>query len=331
MQLPPEIWHVKGTNQDGPNVVLLGGTHGDERTGIVLVQRIMQSLGLPEQPPAEPVERDDVVGNLFIGFGNPEAIARNTRYADQDEKRDLNRCFASVLLARPPIEDFADLARARALVPLFKQTDLLLDIHATTVPSPPFVCFAFEAPGHRALCRHIPTTHVVMDKNLVLANDQLGVKETATTDFYVLTHGGSPWSVKRFGEKRGLALCYETGQQVDFSRVEPVLSVVLRLLIEFGSVTPVFAGAVSRLPSVHTSDPLFCNLEKLVPAKRAKFTYAPGMLEPWKELRAGDLVGTYSDGEEERAPCDGVLVFPRATDKIVVGKSLYFVACPVSS
>lgn len=326
--LPSEIWHVKGKNQDGPNVVILGGTHGDELTGIALVKRVMRALGISEAPSSESFEQDTVVGNLFLGFGNPEAIAQNMRYADQSRKQDLNRCFVSELLAQPPAEDFADLKRARELVPLFTETDLLIDIHATSEMSPPFVCFAYEAPGHRDLCRHIPTTHIVMDNNFVLGGDQPDVYRTATTDSYVLAHGGSPWSVKRFGKKRALALCYETGQQVDFTRVDPVLSVVLRLLLEFGSVTPFFAETVGLAPSIVASDPLYCDLKQLVKAKHTEFDFADGMLEPWKEVRQGDLIGTYPNGEVERCPCDGLLVFPKAKNQIEVGKSLYFVMVP---
>jgi len=323
--LPSNIWHVKGKNQDGPNVVILGGTHGNERTGIELVTFLMRTLGIPEGRSGESIERDDVRGNLFLGFGNPEAIAKNTRYADANRKQDLNRCFAADLLADLSL-DFADLRRARELVPLFQQTDLLLDIHATSSPSPPFVCCSLEAPGLRDLCRRIPTTHVVMDNDSVLGKDQPGVSRP--TDYYVLKHGGSPWSMERYGRKTGLALCYETGQQTDFTRVTHVLSVLLRLLEDFGAVAKPFASAVGLTPSSERSDPLFCDLKELVPAKRAGFTYAEGVVQPWKELRKGDLIGTYADGEEERCPRDGILVFPTAESQVEAGKSLYFLMAP---
>lgn len=330
--LPSHVWHVKGVNQDGPNVVILGGTHGNERTGVELVRRMMRVLGIPEEPASGPFERDDVVGNLFLGFGNPEAIRANTRAADTTRNQDLNRSFVPALLARPSTEDFADLARARELIPLFEETDLLLDIHATSEESPPFVCFAYEAPGHRDLCHRIPTSYVVMDNKHVLGEDQPGVYKTSTTDSYVIEHGGSAWSVKRFGKKQALALCYETGQQVDFTRVDPVLSVVLRLLIEFGSVTPAFAKAIGLVPSTAMSDPVYYDLKKIVIAKYEDFDYAPGMCEYWKSVRAGDIVGTYREsGDIERAPCDGVLVFVKAKAEIKVGKNLFFVACPVAS
>ena len=46
----------------------------------------------------------------------------------------------------------------------------------------------------------------------------------------------------------------------------------------------------------------------------------------WQTVHAGQLIGTYSDGTEERVPEDGMLVFPKSANKLVAGKNLYYLA-----
>lgn len=75
----------------GPTVVVLGGTHGDEISGIEVVRRLLKRLELLDTEPST-VIRSDIVGKLIIGFGNPEAIIRSTQSASTG--LDLNRSFA---------------------------------------------------------------------------------------------------------------------------------------------------------------------------------------------------------------------------------------------
>jgi succinylglutamate desuccinylase len=80
--LPSHIWHLKGSSQSGSNVVVLGGTHGDELEGIEVIRRFLNQLGLLNKPSGVfPTKR--VRGNLYIGFGNPKAMLRNTRSASE--------------------------------------------------------------------------------------------------------------------------------------------------------------------------------------------------------------------------------------------------------
>ncbi|HBJ38142.1 MAG TPA: aspartoacylase [Planctomycetaceae bacterium] len=61
------------------NVAVVGGTHGNELTGIYLLNRWGK---YPEK-----IERSSFSTNLFVG--NPKAIEQNRRFIDED----LNRCF----------------------------------------------------------------------------------------------------------------------------------------------------------------------------------------------------------------------------------------------
>jgi aspartoacylase len=101
---------------------VVGGTHGNERTGVTLVQHWLQN-------PAE-VQRKTFTTELLLG--NPEAIQKNVRFID----RDLNRSF----LSQPSDGDMAETyesGRAREIKaalqsgPPGKRT-FAIDLHTTT-------------------------------------------------------------------------------------------------------------------------------------------------------------------------------------------------------
>ncbi len=325
MMLPNQVWQLTGKDQSGPNVMVLGGTHGDELTGIELVRHMLSQLGLLNQPSGA-FERNDVIGNLFLGFGNPEAILRKTRGASA--VRNLNRCFVPEELDwAPTSDDPLDRIRARELAPLFRQTDFLFDIHSTSNPSPPFVCFDRESPEHQKLYRQIPVDYVLTDpKGIVSQDDKLPV--TATTDYYVDHLGGSAWSEKMYGKRKGVGLCYETGQANDVTQVQHALDVVMGLLKSVGVVQPAFAKAIHQ-PNPNQSfqsDPAVYALSHCVSAKQSKFSYAKGMDCGWKQVKAGQPLGSYANGEKVLIEASGMLLFPKAREKIREGKSLYYIA-----
>ena len=107
------------------NIVVAGGTHGNERTGVALVQKWMENPGCYNTlcPSA----------NVQLVYGNPEAMRLNRRYRDHD----LNRAFSQVCLDSTADVDQYEFRRARELNKLFgpkganTKTDLLLDVHNT--------------------------------------------------------------------------------------------------------------------------------------------------------------------------------------------------------
>jgi succinylglutamate desuccinylase len=103
-------------------VALVGGTHGNEWTGVYLIQKFQQSPDLVRRTSFE----------TLTLLANPGAIAVNRRYLE----RDLNRCFASQDLANPDLLGPEDqLAKAIALQLGPKSTphaDVIIDLHSTT-------------------------------------------------------------------------------------------------------------------------------------------------------------------------------------------------------
>ena len=74
-------------------VLITGGTHGNELTGITVVRRLKAGLG--------PLAAGPAAANLKLIIANPRAVQMCRRYVD----RDLNRCFMLSDLTADPAAD----------------------------------------------------------------------------------------------------------------------------------------------------------------------------------------------------------------------------------
>jgi aspartoacylase len=98
-------------------VAIVGGTHGNEWTGVYLVKQFQQ---FPKMIARSSFETITILAN-------PKAIAANCRYLD----RDLNRSFASEDLANPNLQGYED-QRAKEIAAQLRGVDVILDLHSTT-------------------------------------------------------------------------------------------------------------------------------------------------------------------------------------------------------
>jgi succinylglutamate desuccinylase len=103
-------------------VAIVGGTHGNEWTGIYLVKKFEQ---FPELIARSSFE-------MITLLGNPKAIAANRRYIDQD----LNRCFSHEDLSNPTLTSYEE-QRAKAIAAQLgpkenPQVDFIIDLHSST-------------------------------------------------------------------------------------------------------------------------------------------------------------------------------------------------------
>jgi len=300
-KLPSQIWKFTNGENSGPNVLILGGTHGDEITGIEVIKTLLKGLKVNKH----------IIGNLFLGFGNPKAILLKTRGVDD---RDLNRCFTKVdLLTGDLKEKTADVKRARELAPLLRKMDYFLDLHATSSPSKPFICLSKLKQGHKNLFGVFETDCILTDPNNIIAKD-LKQLTGGTTDSIV-------------NKANGLGFCYETGYEKDLSNKEQILKTVLKFLEETKVVDKefkkLFGFSILTLP--HTKQNVY-ELTHCVISKEAVFKYARGMNKGWQKVQQGQLVGEYESGKEEKISSTGFYIFPKAEQKIKRGKSLYYQA-----
>jgi aspartoacylase len=103
-------------------VAIVGGTHGNELTGVYLVKKFEQFPALLQRQSFE----------CLTLLANPRAIAANRRYID----RDLNRCFANDALASSELTGYED-QRAKEITAQLgpkeqPNVDLIIDLHSTT-------------------------------------------------------------------------------------------------------------------------------------------------------------------------------------------------------
>lgn len=134
-------------------VAVVGGTHGDEMSGVTLAGLWLRAPGELRRPSfcAVPV------------LANPAAAAARRRYVD----RDLNRTFTSALLdARARPDDPYEVTRARELNQLLgpkasgQAFDFALDLHNTTASVS--TCLIAESARNAFamhLCRHLQLQH----------------------------------------------------------------------------------------------------------------------------------------------------------------------------
>lgn len=106
-------------------IVVAGGTHGNERTGVSLVQKWM------EHPECYNALCKSAKVDLVLS--NPEAMRLNRRYRDHD----LNRAFSQTCLDVKAVPLQYEFRRAKELNDMYgpkgpkTKTDLLLDVHNT--------------------------------------------------------------------------------------------------------------------------------------------------------------------------------------------------------
>lgn len=317
MKLPQDIWQLRGAKGFGPNVTVLGGTHGDELAGIEIIKKLLVQFNLLDKPSGI-YDIPNINGNIFVGFGNPRAIEKYARSASG--LRDLNRSFIKKDFTNPDkTNKIADLKRARELAPLLEKTDFLFDIHATSNPAPQFVCLNTYTPEYQKYLDLMPIEKILIDPNQIITKE-FNLPEPGTTDYYVFKYGGSSWSIKKYGHKKALALCYETGYQSDLSRLDEIFLTILNLIDATG-VTK------HRMP--HPPSPTHKQIYKLshcVKARYNDFTYAKDMDKGWQKVKRGQILGKYTNGQYEKIIQDGTLLFPLGVSKIKTGKALYWLA-----
>ncbi|WP_372619093.1 succinylglutamate desuccinylase/aspartoacylase family protein [Falsiroseomonas sp.] len=143
------VWSFAAA-EAGPHLLITALVHGNEIAGALLLTRWLRDAVRPRR------------GTLSLCFANLAAFDRfdpadptASRFLDED----LNRLWADHLLAGH--RRSAELDRARALLPLVRQADVLLDLHSMLWPSDPLF---IAGPGRaaRELARAVGTPPVVV-------------------------------------------------------------------------------------------------------------------------------------------------------------------------
>ena len=216
---PPDITvHRKGntgveyvttfdSGKPGPHVVVNALTHGNELCGAYALDFLFKTEVRP------------VAGRLTLSFANVAAFDRfdpadpfASRYVDED----FNRLWSDKVLGGS--RDSVELRRARALAPLVREADLLLDIHSMHLGSPPLLMCGMR------------------DKSILLGR-RMGYPAHMVRD-WGHTSGRRLRDFGAFDDPAGpkVALLIECGRHWDRSSVDVAIETAVRFLGHSGVV-----------------------------------------------------------------------------------------------
>ncbi|NJK67595.1 MAG: aspartoacylase [Microcoleus sp. SU_5_3] len=130
-------------------VVIFGGTHGNELTGIYLVKKFDRAPDLIERSTFETIAM----------LANPKACEIGKRYVDTD----LNRCFLRQDLENTHLSSYEAL-RAQEIYRIFSSTkaqksDLIVDLHSTTANMGITLILAVQHPFNLSLAAYLTSVY----------------------------------------------------------------------------------------------------------------------------------------------------------------------------
>lgn len=268
------VWCVHA-NAPGPQMGFIGGVHGNEAAGIAVITRLVEAFKTGKLILTR--------GTLTLALGNLEAIAANARSTAPE--RDLNRCFGPRVMRETGTSSEA--RRAHELARALQRLQIGVDLHATNLPSTPFLV-AQSLTG-----RHAETV-----------TSFLGARILLTDPHWIF--GGGPSTLDEFLNRgRRTGICYETGFADDLSRVEEVETELLDLLRHFGMV----AGAPRTL--FREPKERYELVQAIIPTCDGFTFVREHDLRNFRPVSADEHLG--NDGSLPIiAEHEGVLVFPKA-------------------
>ena len=287
-EIAESIWKVT-SDAPGASLCLLGGTHGNEHTGIAVIQLLVEDF-----PSGA---RILTAGSLTLSLGNLDAIAQNVRFIDG---RDLNRYFCAKHLEGNGGDGSKEEQRARLIAPLIATSDDTIDIHATNKPSVPFAASKTDE-NHERISRWFPLAYILADPTYIFAG------EPVTTDEYADTVGK-------------IGICVETGISTDVTKIPETLLAIENIMADLGMIS------IEHPPKLPETQPLIVTLQEAVLLDNRGFTFAPGRgLSSFEPITQGDTLG-YRGTAPVIASHTGVILFPKLPEHQSLGKPVCYIA-----
>ncbi len=283
---PEAVWTYRAA-EPGPAAAVVGGVHGNERAGILAVERLKSRFDDGGLVPKR--------GSVILALGNPPAIAAGVRA----EGEDLNRCFTAAVLGGAG-EAYAH-RRARELATAFRDVRFGIDVHGTNTPSRPFLVIQ----GHPRtqdgpFLERLSADLVLRDPRMVFAG------EPATLD-------------ELFSRDGGLGICYETGAADDVSSVDRVTEEIVAVLETGGWLE----RGEARVPHPSKAEYVLAERIDLTPAG---FRFAEGVGDRnFQALPEGSVLG-YRGDVPVVVRTDSLLVFPKPERLREVGRPVGYLA-----
>lgn len=276
-----------------PTVAVLGGVHGDEETGKLIVDR-MREKGLNLD-----------AGRVILALGNPVAAALGVRGTTHNGVRqNLNREF---ILPDDPRFRWRDVEperrpyearRAQELVPYLDQADAALDLHDFTDKKGPK--FIITEPRGFEVARKIGAP---------IISSGWSEAEPGGTDGFMN-------SLERVG------ICYELGDKTkgeeNFRRG---MGAVIRFLIAYG----MYDGHLPPLFAKQGEPRFIWNERAFKRVTNGKYELLlPEDIRTFDRLEEGQPIANL-DGEQVKAEKGQVIIFPMKPDDTPVGSEAFSV------
>jgi succinylglutamate desuccinylase len=284
----------------GPRVIIMGATHGNETCGTQAIQRVMEEIDSGKLHVAN--------GSVtFVPVVNPLAYAQNTRSGERNLNRDL--------FPKENPQDFEDQV-ANWLCPLLAQHDVLLDLHSFNARNGEPFCMVGPANNDGPL---EPFRH--SDQERALAR-RLGVRRFVTGWLAAYGQGVQRRSrgnaaeletVLRYGvgtteymrSTGGYALTLECGQHEDPAAPAVAYRAIMNTLaflkiIDAAEPAPVPFDQMEALSMVVVHDKIDAG---------DQFSRQWASFDPVSE---GEQIGTRADGAPVLAEFSGRILFPDA-------------------
>ncbi len=271
-QIKSNIYQID-SNKPGKKIIVLGGVHGSEKTGIAVVEKMINLF--------EKNKINLVNGSIVLALGNEKAIEANKRMVR--EGGDLNRYFSQEKLNN--LEDASyEANRARELAKIIDGVDVLLDIHSTLTPSRAFLACENE-PKHYAIHKWFSAQDVITDPNYILSGG-----DYSTTDEYMNARGG-------------VGVCFETGYAKDTSTADKVVESILNIFANQGMIErEVQSDSVCKDRNVY-------KMHTRIDLTEKGFRYEKGFGKgDFEKIEKGQVIG-YHGKEVYKSPVTGIILF----------------------
>ncbi len=285
---PPRVLgDVRGSAR-GPSLVVVGGMAGNEPAGVLAGARVAAALQ---------ELRSQLRGRAVFLAGNRQALAVGLRYV----RRDLNRSWSPAQLERlaslserelgDEEQEQVELARTLREVERAQRGPLILiDLHTTSAPSPPFVCFG-DTLRNRRLALSLPTTAI------------LGLEEVVEGAL-----------VSYCTDRGHVGISIESGQHRDPEAVERHVSAIWLLLVAAGCLpaqaVPDLAQHRQRLARASADQPRVVEIRyRHAVTPGDGFELLPGF-RSFDPISPGQILGNTAQGPL-RAPEAGLMLMPR--------------------
>jgi predicted deacylase len=276
--------HTFAAERAGPHVLVQALTHGNEVCGAIAVDWLLGERYRPTR------------GTVSFAFANVaayEAFDPADPFASRCVDEDFNRLWTAEVLDGP--RQSADLARARALRPLYDRVEYLLDLHSMTDRCPPLAMAGRQPKGVELAQALGAPEHIIVDGGHA-AGKRL-------RDYAWFDDADDPRN----------ALLIECGQHWEAAAPELAKQVTLRFLRHFGMVDAAFLDA--HLEPLPTPVQRVIEVTDAVTIGTDAFAFAAPASGLAVVPKAGTLLARDGDAEIFTPYDDCVLIMPTRRPK----------------